>query len=248
MADDEGTAAVRERLKDRSEGGTEYGGFLLDQIRIDSSKRFQVLAIRPPSRLEPALLDRGPEPGVHRHSAGDRSAHSREQASEGLGRSLGSGRDQQVEVTLDAPTDFDRHADARGGEYVALRVGVPPKLDDLRHNPHHPPRSRQVRSEGGQSALDPSCAGGRTRVDLPCRASFLRSSRQGAVRVRPHPTVAGRGRQKILRTSTHLVRSRFQSLSVVRCRSVFRIAGAISPIQNPAYSPPSAHKSKNSVN
>src|SRR5438132_8976083 len=135
MADDEGTAAVRERLKDRSEGGTEYGGFLLDQIRIDSSKRFQVLAIRPPSRLEPALLDRGPEPGVHRHSAGDRSAHSREQASEGLGRSLGSGRDQQVEVTLDAPTDFDRHADARGGEYVALRVDVPPKLDDLRHHP-----------------------------------------------------------------------------------------------------------------
>src|SRR5207245_8513510 len=54
---------------------------------------------------------------------------------EGLGRSLGSGRDQQVEVTLDAPTDFDRHADARGGEYVALRVGVPPKLDDLRHHP-----------------------------------------------------------------------------------------------------------------
>ena len=78
-------------------------------------------------------------------------------------------------------------------------------------------------------------------MDLACRASFLRSSRQGAVKVRPHPSVAGRGRQKILRTSTHLVRSRFQSLSVVRCRSVFRIAGAISPIQNPAYAPSSAH-------
>src|SRR5947209_11401004 len=159
MADDERTAAVRERLKDRSEGGTEYCGFLPNQIRIDSSKRFQVLAIRPPSRLEPALLDRGPEPRIHRHSAGDRSAYPREQASEGLGRSLGPGRDQQVEVTLDAPTDFDRHADARGGEYVALRVGVPPTLDDFRHNPHHPPRPRQVQPEGVQSALDPSALG-----------------------------------------------------------------------------------------
>jgi hypothetical protein len=47
--------------------------------------------------------------------------------------------------------------------------------------------------------------------------------------------------QKVLRTSTHPVRSRTQSEDVVRCRFVFEVGGANSPIQNPAYAPPSAH-------
>ena len=47
----------------------------------------------------------------------------------------------------------------------------------------------------------------------------------------------GGGRQKVWRISTHPVRSRTQSLGVVRCRSVFRMGLAISPTQNPAYCP-----------
>src|SRR5713101_3024748 len=49
------------------------------------------------------------------------------------------------------------------------------------------------------------------------------------------------GRQKVWRTSTHPVRGRIQSQGVVRCRSVFRMAGAISQRQNPAYALLSAH-------
>ena len=47
--------------------------------------------------------------------------------------------------------------------------------------------------------------------------------------------------QKALRTSTHSVRSRPQSQGVVWCRFVFRVSGTISPIQDPAYAPLSAH-------
>ena len=45
----------------------------------------------------------------------------------------------------------------------------------------------------------------------------------------------------MLRTSTHPVRNRPQSLDVVRCRFRFRMTDLISPMQNPAYSPPSTH-------
>jgi len=51
----------------------------------------------------------------------------------------------------------------------------------------------------------------------------------------------GLGIQKILRTSTHLVRSRIVSLRVVRCRPAFEIAKLNSQNQNPAYAPLSAH-------
>jgi hypothetical protein len=47
--------------------------------------------------------------------------------------------------------------------------------------------------------------------------------------------------QKVLRTSTHAVRSRTRSGGVVRCRFVFRTGRVISLTQNPAYSPPSTH-------
>ncbi len=43
------------------------------------------------------------------------------------------------------------------------------------------------------------------------------------------------GIQKVLRTSTQLVRSRPQSWGAVRCRFVFRMGRSISPGQNPAY-------------
>ena len=51
------------------------------------------------------------------------------------------------------------------------------------------------------------------------------------------------GRQKVwrTRTSTHPVRHRTQAPGVDRCRSAFRMGGPISPRQNPAYCPSSAH-------
>jgi hypothetical protein len=54
--------------------------------------------------------------------------------------------------------------------------------------------------------------------------------------------------QKVLPTSMHPVRSRTQSEGVIGCRFVFKVGGANSPRQNPAYSPPSTHNPRlNSV-
>ena len=52
---------------------------------------------------------------------------------------------------------------------------------------------------------------------------------------------AGRGRQKVLGTSTHLVPNRAVSLRVVRCQGVFRRAITNLRKKNPAYAPLSAH-------
>jgi hypothetical protein len=49
--------------------------------------------------------------------------------------------------------------------------------------------------------------------------------------VSPRETVSG----------AYSVRSRSQSLGVIGCRFVFRTGRVISPIQNPAYSPPPTH-------
>jgi hypothetical protein len=49
------------------------------------------------------------------------------------------------------------------------------------------------------------------------------------------------GKTEVWRTSTHPVRSRIESQGVIRCHSVFRIGESMSPTQNPAYAPSSAH-------
>jgi hypothetical protein len=81
-------------------------------------------------------------------------------------------------------------------------------------------------------------------VSAPCQASNRGQGPLGigGADVAPQLNMStGVGRQKVLRTSTHPVRSRSQSLYVIGCCFVFTTGRSISPIQNPAYSPPSAH-------
>jgi hypothetical protein len=84
----------------------------------------------------------------------------------------------------------------------------------------------------------------RTRWDTRGHATDTVRDREapGAIRALLLTSKSRQGRQKVWRTSTHPVRSRIQSQGVVRCHFVFRIGESISPTQNPAYSPPSAHR------
>ncbi|MGI0131210.1 MAG: hypothetical protein ACREEC_13845, partial [Thermoplasmata archaeon] len=71
---------LRQGLEDRLQCCAEDGGFLLHEVRINPAKGLEVLAVGSAGRLQPALLDAGTEAGVHYHTAGDRPAHSGEEA------------------------------------------------------------------------------------------------------------------------------------------------------------------------
>ncbi len=103
-----------------------------------------------------------------------------------------------------------------------------------------------------QLGLTSGPANGGTSVDLIRRCAGWHGQRAGYVAIN-HDTIRqslprlhrqaqdGLGIQEVGRTSTHPVRSRSQSLGVIGCRFVFRTGRVISPIQNPAYAPSSAH-------